>query len=256
MFPANLTRLWVAAFATIASVATASAGPITFDFDALGTNSRNSDVQTYMNRLLTGVGTVTVSNALPMSGYTGDGYVVGPVDTNGNITPITLGGTDKPGTYLVNDGSSNGGDRITMVFSFPISGVSFDFEIFPSAGWQANTPDFSLWADGKRVFQQLGVSPNDPGALYPHSVVSGPNRNEVVPQFIGSYSTSFDGAGVRRLEFVDWPRRIGVDNLTVIPFASQDQIITNPEPASVVLVVGLAGAVGLGWIRRRKAATV
>jgi hypothetical protein len=73
----------------------------------------------------------------------------------------------------------------------------------------------------------------------------------VVPQFVGSYATTFGGAGVTRLEFVDWPVRIGIDNLTLVTVQSPQGIGT-PEPATLAVVVGLAGAVGLGRVRRRK----
>lgn len=251
MFAHTTFRFRLAALAVCASAALAPAAPInvTFDFDALGSNARNADVQSYMNGMLGGVGSVTVSNALPMSGYTGDGYVVGPV-VGGRVVPVTLGGTDRPGTYLVNDGNGRGGDRITMAFDFPVYGVSFDYQIFPSAGWQQNTPDFSFWADGVQVFRKVGVVPGQDGT-FAHSPNSGLGANEAVPQFVGSFAIDFGGMGVTRLEFVDWPVRIGIDNLTLRgprP-AAQDPAI--PEPATVAVCAALAGALGLGWVRRR-----
>ena len=89
---------------------------------------------------------------------------------------------------------------------------------------------------GRLAFLKLGVVPGDPSLPNTRSANSNP---ELAPQFLGRVE-DLSLPGVVRLEFVDWPERIGIDNLT---------INRTPEPGSLLLLV----AAGLGWlgIRRR-----
>ncbi len=118
------------------SVPAAHALLIDFDFNSLADEASNAKVQKYMNNILKVLhpgGTVKVTGAKAEKEYTGDGHVVGPVSGN-TVTPLTLGNTNGGvyhngalDTFLVNSGS----DRISMLFSFPIYSVFFDYEIFP-----------------------------------------------------------------------------------------------------------------------------
>lgn len=243
----------------------------TFDVPSISNYASNSTVQSYLQSILPGT-TVTGSAGLKNSQYTGEGYVVGP-KLNGSTTPtpLTLGNTTGyyPGAslngtldsilggpstdgYIVNYGTNNQGkpfDRITMTFPIRIYGISFDYEIFPDGTCPSfssrctpttsNWPDFEFYADGISKLVTLGVLPGD-SSTYPNSP-NHPNTNskEPAPQYLGS-SGFIQLDGVTKLEFVDWPQRIGIDDLTVT---------TTPEPATLSLV-GLALA-GLA-LRRRK----
>jgi hypothetical protein len=254
--------LLMAAISVAVTIDCANAAVFKFSFDSTtitnntSTPKGNSFVQTYMQSILPGI-TVTGSGGLSNGNYTGDGHVVGPVNSR-TVTPITLGNTGipnpsvldsplptaiSPDGYIVNSGS----DRITMYFPVPIYGVSFDYEIFPDGTCpsstncgsnQSNWPDFEFWADGVQEFVTVGALPSS--GSYPHSPASGTINNERAPQYLGTSGwLSLNGA--TKLEFVDWPQRIGVDDLSVS---------TVPEPATLALLgIGLAG---LGFSRRRK----
>jgi len=249
-----------------------SAWAVLFDFNSLvkgsNTAAANMDVQTYMQAILgAGGGTVVVTGARAETDYTGDSHVVGPV-SSGGVTPLTLGNTNGGvwhasgwDAYLVNQ---DGFDRITMVFSRPVSKISFDYEIFPdgtcpfvgASGCASNTgtnwPDFSLLAGSTSstnlVFRTLGLAPSNMTntMTYRESPLSYPN-NEQAPQFLGvSGDWPFPG-GVTKFEFVDWPRRIGIDNLN-ITFAPPPLVLRVPEPGTLALLsLGFAGL----WLRRR-----
>ncbi len=226
-----------------------SAHAVLLDFDTLSDDQGNSSVQTYIRNILHAVNpawSVTVSGAKAETEYTGDGHVVGPV-VNSHATSETLGtsngGVHHSGldTFLMNSGS----DRITMLFNFPIYQVSFDYEIFPDATTpdgrnsspaNANWPDFTLLADGTTVFNTNGVMPS--GATS-HSPSSGVSHTEYTPQFLGQSGTWNFAHGVTKLEFVDWPVAIGIDNL---------DINHSPEPGSMVLLS--LGLVSMGLRRR------
>jgi hypothetical protein len=107
-----------------------------------------------------------------------------------------------------------------------------------------NWPDFSFRADGDLVFRTFGIMPGEQGT-FAHSPASGPNHNELAPQFLGTSGTWHFPNGVTQLEFIDWPRTIGIDNL-VLGVGIQ-QI---PEPASGLLLG--AGLVGLCWARTKR----
>ena len=258
-----------AAIFVFGSARVAGANPIVFDFNSLSTSARltgANSVESYMNALLTGNGggTVDVSGAglawnstVVTNSYDGEGHVIGP----GGVA-VTLGTTDL--------GAGHGGVNDNFLYTFTgsslilqfsnvadISGVSFDFEIFPdnqcsnvNTCGASNVPDFTFKLNGTTVLSPLvnGVvvptgrvlAVNPPAGS--RSPVSNPERN---PQFGPStFSYSF-GAPMSSftLEFDDWPATIGIDNVTL----TTDPV---PEPGTMVLLgSGLAGL----WMKKRRA---
>jgi hypothetical protein len=236
----------------------------------------NADVQTYMRGIWTGAGqagNINVSGAGELSNnqYTGDGHVVGQsVCTlywaNGTcrtwtIIPATLGTTDgavqpspplesplpsatNPDNYIVNSGA----DRIIITFPSLVYSISFDFEIFPDGTCTSlpcgnHVPDFELLygntlATLSGPLPVFGTAPASPG--YTHSPASGSAHTELAPQFIGVSGTINIPGGARIFEFIDWPERIGIDNLVVNTSCNPCQQV--PEPPmlpTVILGLGL-----------------
>ena len=246
----------LAAFLTVVAVQVPAAEAILFDFDSLADNSSNGTVQTYMRNILQGVNaawSVDLSGSKGEKNYTGDNRVVGPVN-GATVTSETLGtsnfGVHHNGandTFLQNTGSTT----IAMQFNFPIYSVSFDYEIFPDAttpDWRnsstanPNWPDFTFKADGTVQFHTFGIAPGASGTFL-HSPNSGAVNNEFAPQFLGQSGTWFFSGGVTKLEFVDWPVAIGIDNLCVNAV---------PEPSALFLFgSGLIGMLGLRVTNRR-----
>lgn len=236
--------------------------------------------------------TVTGAGELSNNRYTGDGHVVGPatctrtvrdVCTSWNVTPATLGSTDggvqdsatlesplpnadHPDNYIVNSGS----DRIVITFPEPVYSVSFDFEIFPDGTCPnflqcggvhlTHLPDFTFLADDTPVTFMggsptvLGTFPATPGT-YAHS----PNANHVLPepapQYLGVSGDILFSGGVTTLAFVDWPQRIGIDNLVVDTQCRGRDCLQQdvPEPGTLP-VAGLGIALlALMGLRRRAA---
>jgi hypothetical protein len=222
------------------------ADSVVFDFNTLGNNAVNSTVQMYMNGRLGAGQSVVVTGSQASNSYTGDGHVVGP----GGVS-LTLATSDggiphmnPPDTFIDNMSSST---EISMVFSgLKIYGVSFDYEIFPDGtcatgvSCGSNWPDFTFMADGTSVFNTLAVMPGDPKVPYLHSPASG-SGTELAPQFLGQSGTWVFPNGVTKLEFVDWPATIGIDNLKITT--------TTPEPATMTLLG--VGMLGLASLRRR-----
>jgi len=225
------------------------ADSVVFDFNSLANGAGNSSVQSYMNGKLGAAGSVVVAGSQASNAYTGDGHVVGPGTGSTSLTLATSDGTTQhlstKDTFIDNVSSST---EISMTFSgLKIYGVSFDYEIFPDGtcptgtGCGSNLPDFTFNADGTLVFNTLGVMPGNPGAPYTHSLASGSSGTERAPQFLGQSGTWSFPNGVTKLEFVDWPATIGIDNLTITT--------TTPEPATMTLIG--VGMLGLTSLRRR-----
>lgn len=242
----------------VGAVGSAHAAPITFDFDSTAitnntsTPTSNAAIQAYMNIILPGI-VVTGAGGLSNSNYTGDGHVVGPL-ISGTVNPLTLGDTNggvldspvptaaKPDGYIVNNGS----DRITLVLPMKVNWVSFDFEIFPDGTCPSltncggigtpNLPDFELLADGVPAtnWVQMAAAPVSANS---RSVLR-PGGGEATPQYLGTLSIAVNGAST--LQFVDWPQRIGIDNLV---------LRTVPEPGTLALLG--VGLFGLRAFRRR-----
>ena len=256
----------------------ANGGPVTytFNFNSLADGASNSTVQTYLQTVAAGV---TVAGSKAERDYTGDTYVTGPSNVNGTGANAgktkasyseTLGTSDSGvhhtglDTFLVNSGS----DRITMVFPFLVYGVSFDFEIFPNSqcpnGTGVNTscdstsdsswPDFTLRAGlsgspGTMIdyMHTFGVLPGSNGTFTqsPHSVWG----TEKAPQFLGQSGMQWFVGGVNKIQFVDWPVMIGIDNLVVYNYCRTCDENDIPEPGSIALFG--AALFGLAAIRRR-----
>ncbi len=252
---------------------TANADSITFDFNSLSDGSSNASIQSYMQTILNnnGLGTVVVSGAVAERNYTGDDHVVGGT-FGGQYYSNTLGTSDgatgpligqrTPGqsgyyeTFIVNNNfGSNNSDRITITLTLPVGyqldSVSFDFEIFPNAACPGDAgtghcnpiPDFTFAADGTVKLTQLASKPASGSG--DNSPLSG---SEKAWQFIGvsGLINVNDSDNVTKLEFIDWPAIVGIDNLTLNyhrPPERQSEPV--PEPMSVFLL-------GVGLIALRK----
>jgi hypothetical protein len=131
-----------------------------------------------------------------------------------------------------------------FVFKNPIFNLSFDWEVFPNATCNpcsqgsAAYPDFKLWAGLNN-----GAKLHDfPAPLFP---VSSPKVDSAtfLPQGLGHFSTTF-ATGVTRVEFVDWPVKIGIDNL------DPSRV---PEPGTLALLGLPMAAVASTWRGAREA---
>ena len=236
---------------------TVYADQVTFNFNSLADGASNAAIQTYMrNYLFTKLGftnAVTVTGANAEKDYTGDNHVVGPVSGSA-VTPLTLGNSDGGvqhalpwDSYIFNSNTV----KITMAFTFKIYSASFDYEIFPNGncpdpspyfptptGTCSVYPDFTFKAGNgtslSTYLYKLSLDPSKSGypGPYSHSPVSGIVKTEKAPQYLGQSGMILFPGGVTKLEFYDWPERIGIDNL----------VIQNiPEPSAIwVLGIGLA----------------
>jgi PEP-CTERM motif len=240
----------------------AQAGSITFDFGSLANGASDAQIQSLMNSSLPAGDSVTVTGAVASNSYNADGHVVGPL-VNGFYTSYTLADLDPSGhgTFIQNNSEgSPASNEITMTFTgLTISGVSFDFEIFPddtcpslsNCGGQGNPnlPDLTLVANGShQVIQYGGVVPGQPGSYntsYTHSPASGQFSNELAPQLLGSSGTLSLPAGTTELEFQDWPATIAINNLVISPPGN-----SVPEPGTMTLLA--SGLICLGLVRRRR----
>jgi hypothetical protein len=239
----------------------AAQGDILIDFNGLPGNASNAQVQSYLNAQL-GAGFVTVSGAAGGNGYTGEGHVVGPGGQSQTL------GTLDGGNFIVND-RDNGSSMITMTFAQPITGVKFDFQIFPNSDAlnglvndPSHFPDFTFKANPNgqltTMLYAVGVLP---GAVNPltgattelHSPNSGNGANELAPQLLvtGMPGFSFPG-GVTVLQFIDWPPRIGIDNLQ-LTFAGPPPVAAPvAEPSSLLIACATASMLGVAQLLRRR----
>jgi len=253
------------------AVPSAHATSLTFDFNSLASGANNASIQSYMQGVAGATGTVTVTGAIGQQTYNGDNHVVGPTSPLVSATLGTSnGGVYHSGydTFITNvGGEASGNDRITMKFSFPIYSVSFDFEIFPDASCtalsncggtsHANLPDLEFSAGNSSaalVKQWFGAVPGSAGGSpFVHSPNSGLGNSEFAPQLLGQSGVfSFPG-GVTELDFIDWPQKIGIDNLQVNSSIDSAPLTSVPEPSSLLLLSsGLGGLARAAWKKRSK----
>lgn len=226
------------------------ADTVTFNFNSLANGANNGSVQSYMNGVLGAGRSVIVTGSQASNSYNGDGHVVGPGTGSISLTLGTSDGTTQhlntKDTFIDNVSSST---EISMTFSgLKIYSVSFDYEIFPDGtcptgkNCGSNYPDFTFDANGALVFKTLAVMPGNPLDPYTRSPASGASGTELAPQFLGQSGTWVFPNGVTKLEFIDWPATIGIDNLKVTT--------TTPEPGTMTLIG--VGMLGLGGLRRRQ----
>lgn len=246
----------------------AQAAIISLNFNSIGTGN-NAAVQSYLNAAA-GPGNITVRGAVADQTYNGDGFVFKDQynirETLG--TSEFVNGVLVPGstnfrrlvydTFLYNVGGqgathsaygTTGDDKIVFDFAQAIYSISFDWEIFPNAECQhpgewngcgsgfsnSKLPDFSLWA-GSSSTRLFDYHTGDAAGDFP---ITTDSHNDY-PQGIGHFGTTF-ATGVTHVEFVDWPVRIGLDNL---------QVRTLAEPnAAALLALQLFG---MAWIGRRR----
>ena len=256
----------------------ASAGSVSFDFNALaqqsgGTNgvANTAAIQSYMNGVLGLQGSVVVGpGAIADRSYDGEGYVVGATTsvaaakyqavtlgtsdgaatsartTSGGVSCNAGGCTGNTDTFIRNDSfGSPAGNAWSFTFAgwVTITSVSFDYEIFPEAG---NAPDFTFSTNLGTVagWPKLGLVPGSGGAASPNTV-SFNSTAELNKQLIGTGTWATPGVGVNQLNFIDWPATIGIDNLTV-NFTTTNTV---PEPSTMLL---LGSGLVAFYARRKK----
>ena len=263
----RFSTMMSAAIVSVAAVASASAAPVILNFNSISARTspqNNAVVQAYLNSVL-GAGAVTVHGAVADQTYNGDGFVnkdsyniretLGTSNfVNGVLVPNSTHSSSLVyDTFLYNVGGEgrtrygqSGNDKITFDFQTAINSISFDWEVFPDGSCphlntpghttcgsnNANKPDFELWA-GTATHQTVDKYSGDANNDFP---VTGNN----LPQGIGYFSMTFSSP-VTHLEFVDWPARIGVDNL------DPSRV---PEPATLALLA--LGILGIAATRKTK----
>jgi len=262
MFDTSKVILLAGGLVLLGESVSARAGSITIDFGSLTNGASDSQIQGFMNGLLPAGDSVMVTGAVASNSYNADGHVVGPV-VRGSTSSYTLANLDPSGngTFIQNNSEgSPASNEITMTFTgLTISGVSFDFEVFPDNSCTAlgggncggsgnpNVPDLTLLANGWQVAQWNGVVPGASGSYntsWMHSPNSGPFFDEQAPQLLGSSGLITLPGGTTELTFQDWPATIAINNLAIN--TPPDSV---PEPAA--LTIFASGLIGLGLLHRR-----
>jgi hypothetical protein len=170
--------------------------------------------------------------------YLGNTDVVAPFvapPLNPNVT-----NTGVSDNYLINRWNASSlpptvRDRIVIEFTqVPIIKMSVDWQIFPINSTTA-TADLTIKADGNQIFYY----DNDN------------THAERIAGKMGHFSITFANP-VHKLEFIDWTDApIGIDNLWV-ESPPEDSPPVVPEPTTLLIWTGFAGALVATYRRRRK----
>jgi hypothetical protein len=231
-----------------------------------GTTWNNAAIQSYLQGI---VPDITVQGSMGVVNYDGEGHVVGP-----NGVAKTLNSIENNKAFLTT--MPNVSSEIVFQFATTkIYKISFDYEIFPDGTTSngltsppppANTnwPDFTFKADGQQIFHTYGAVPGHTQSANNGNPYANPyagtygvggytksanSSTELSPQFVGYTGDIFFPNGVQKLEFIDWPPRIGIGNIHL-------ETSSVPEPASLILMsCGLAG-LAIGAIRRNRLSAV
>jgi hypothetical protein len=207
--------------------------------------------------------------------YNGDGHVV----SNTSGKSLTLGDSDYATSnssvapngstsdiFLANtdDNKSQLSQGIEITFTTAVTLTGFDYEIFPDGSCpdlhssdcgsgQSNLPDLVFKTNGVIQTTFTGDAPcatiggcqsqansgKDGNSI--HSPASGSGSTELAPQLIGTWSGSI--SGVTKIDFLDWPATIGVDNLKIAS--------PTPEPTGGVFMIGGLALIGFAGRKLR-----
>ena len=240
----KMKRLIVGAFVLATSVPVLAA-PIAFDFNSITLDpSKTTDglvgaanslsILNYMNSVLgCSPGCVSsVTGALATAGYNSDGFgypkTLGNTDGATDYTGTGHPSTSTPDKFLMNDdfgiyGSASNSITITFANPWAVGTViNFDWEIFADGNCGnctsgSNFPDLKFYAGSTLVNTFLAT-------IIP----------SYDPQGMGHYSYTLTAA-TNKLQWVDWPPEIGIDNLSILP----PPLRAVPEPSPLALA-GLA----------------
>jgi len=273
--PGRLGHISTLALAALVVAASASsmAAPVVFNFNSvtLGVSNPNNSsnglgtsvgsttaIGNYMSGILGS--TVTVGGALATATYNGEGHVVG--ETLGTSDAgVHHGTTTTPDVFIINNNFAIGAsasDQFSMTFAdYPITSLSFDWEIFPDNTCSKSTscgngyhPTNSNWPD-------IELYVNNNSAWTWHALATYVANQD--PQGMGTATVDLSGisGGVTKLTFVDWPAEIGIDNLTITGCAGlagcRVRPFNNvPEPSTLPLVALALAALSMAALRGRR----
>jgi hypothetical protein len=236
----NMKLGWVGiAGVTLLVSGSVNAAPILFDFNAapveMNSATGSDPIETYMEGIYGSSITLAagarneddrtegMNNTYPYLG-----------STNGAIDRLGTCGTgpcatSNPDRFLINRWS-NGFDRITITFDVvPITGIQFDWEIFPVTQSGQNADLTFRWIDINGVSNSLLIQ-----------ALAGANKQL---GDMGHSSFAFS-TPVRTIEFIDWTDApIGVDNLV---------ITQTPAPGTLVLLGAGFAALAARRVARRR----
>jgi hypothetical protein len=221
--------LLVMLVASLAIPGGAAAAPILFDFNSISDNTNSSSGEDAIENYMEGIYGSEITLAL------------GARAENDKIEGRPTGAYLGPDIFLINRWnttsiSSTLRDRISITFEdVPITGLEFDWEIFPvtESGQNADLT-VKVWTEQQLVLEQ-------PGTTIFFSQLLGPAKEAGA---LGHESFAFS-APVTMVQFIDWnDAPIGIDNLSL-----PTQV---PLPGTLALLG--AGLVGFGINRARRRA--
>jgi len=270
----------------IGTGASAYAGTVIFNFNALAENASAATINSVLTSQLQAAGcvgcTVAVTGAYADTTWNADGHVTGPGTGSRSLTlgtaanslgagnntlaggstttsALTASGTYNTFLATTSDAGVNCGAEceISLVFTgLTLNSITgFNYEIFPD-GTTQQPPDLTL-STGSGLGTpisgfgtggtKLGVTP---GTTNGNSTLS-PLGTETSLQYIGAWTTSLNVAGASELNFVDWPNTIGFDNLQFTYNTPGTPSV--PEPGSMVLLATVAAGLFVTKRRMRRA---